>query len=142
MDSSGVYCGEFLDRLVAFDHGAGRPLPVLPNWSGLGTARLSPNRCLAGLPCPSCQAKLSRSTRSEDARRKEKTFRKGMLFSVDSPGLIGVRRLVGHMANLASRTIMQSATPILQPRKADNAETKVPRKMGKTNRSYPYQQPA
>ena len=42
--------------------------------SGLGTARLSPNRCLAGLPCPSCQKKLSRSSRSEDANTEKKSF--------------------------------------------------------------------
>jgi hypothetical protein len=51
-----------------------------------------PPRLWRGRPCPSCQAKSSRSSRPEDARRKEKTFRKGMLFSVDRPGLIGVSR--------------------------------------------------
>ena len=57
MDSSGVYCTEFLDRLAAFDRGAGRPVEVPGAWAqrsgrpdGVRIGHVERDKCLAGTP--------------------------------------------------------------------------------------------
>ena len=90
LDSAWVYCCVFLDRLAAFDRRTGKSVEAP---FALWPARLSPNRCLAGGPPPSCKLKSSRSSRSVVRCTEFKRFRKDPFLSLDIPGLIGVRQV-------------------------------------------------
>ena len=80
---------EFLDRTAALDRGAGRPVEVEGTKAELWPARLSPNRCLAGLrswgSAPELSPrlhgkKLSRSSRSEGEKTEVIILLDGSLF--------------------------------------------------------------